>query len=91
MKALPDQFFPALMSSGAKAACRSTRLVKTYELSEINQAAHHSESGKVVKTAASHAVLSPRQRRRYAGRASGASFVSATSSSLMDHVSQKVS
>ena len=25
------------------------RLVKTYELSEINQAAHDSESGKVIK------------------------------------------
>ena len=46
MKAVPDQFIPALMSSGAKAACRSTRLVKTYELSEINQAAHDRESGR---------------------------------------------
>jgi len=47
--AIPDQFIPALIELWRQGRFPLDRLVKTYELSEINQAAHDSESGKVIK------------------------------------------
>jgi aryl-alcohol dehydrogenase len=47
--AVPDQFVPALVELWRQGRFPFDRLVKTYELSEINQAAHDRESGKIIK------------------------------------------
>jgi aryl-alcohol dehydrogenase len=47
--AVPDQFIPALIELNRQGRFPFERLVKVYELAEINQAAHDSETGKVIK------------------------------------------
>ena len=47
--AVPDQFIPALIELHRQGRFPFDRLVRVYELSEINQAAHDSETGKTIK------------------------------------------
>jgi len=47
--AVPETFIPALIELHRQGRFPFEKLVKVYELSEINQAAHDSESGKVIK------------------------------------------
>ncbi len=47
--AVPDQFIPALIELHRQGRFPFDRLVKVYELSEINQAAHDSETGATIK------------------------------------------
>ena len=47
--AVPDQFIPALIELHRQGRFPFDRLVRVYELSEINQAAHDSETGETIK------------------------------------------
>ncbi|HEY0106022.1 MAG TPA: NAD(P)-dependent alcohol dehydrogenase [Rhizomicrobium sp.] len=47
--AVPDMFIPALIELHRLGRFPFEKLVKVYELKDINQAAHDSESGKVIK------------------------------------------
>ena len=47
--AVPDSFIPALIELHRQGRFPFDRLVKVYELSEINQAAHDSETGATIK------------------------------------------
>ena len=47
--AVPDQFIPALIELHRQGRFPFDRLVKVYDLADINQAAHDSETGKTIK------------------------------------------
>jgi len=47
--AVPDQFIPALIELHRQGRFPFDRLVKVYDLRDINQAAHDSETGKTIK------------------------------------------
>jgi aryl-alcohol dehydrogenase len=47
--AVPDQFIPALIELNRQGRFPFERLVKVYELDQINQAAHDSETGSTIK------------------------------------------
>jgi aryl-alcohol dehydrogenase len=47
--AVPDQFIPALIELNRQGRFPFERLIRVYDLADINQAAHDSETGKVIK------------------------------------------